>query len=349
MAVVGNLSAIFIRAVLKESNKVQRLLIANLGVSDLLNGVYLLIIAVADRRWRGDYFKYDEQWRSGFLCNLTGFISMLSSQVSVFSLTAISTIRFLSVSFPMRFHGVSVRTTFAILAGIWTLGLLISVAPFLDESYFEENSIGFYERNSVCLPLQLPGEKFKGWEYGLAVFGWLNVLLCLYLTSVYGAMFYNIGKPVTAVPGERTVEESALVKRLFFVVLTDLCCWFPVALLVFFSLAGHVNDPDHAIYAWFAVCVMSINSAFNPLLYTFTTPRALTVIKQTAVKAWRCGWRSERHSAGNCHRFSFKLAFLFMCTIGERSRAYRWARALFAKCAWPSVTSVNILSLLNWE
>lgn len=225
---------------------------------------------------------------------------MLSSQVSVFCLTAISTIRFLSVSFPMRVGKVSMKTAFVIVIGIWTLGIMISVAPFLNKGYFEEDSLGYYERNSVCLPLQLPGpEKFKGWEYGLAIFGCLNVLLCLYLTIVYGAMFYSIRKSTASFSVEQTKEESSLLKRLFFVVLTDLCCWFPVGILVYVSLAGYVNDPDHAIYAWFAVCVMSINSAFNPLLYTFTTPKVLNTLKQTAAKVCTFNWKHDDQSSGN--------------------------------------------------
>ena len=295
LSVAGNLSSIFIGATLRERDRTQRLLITNLGVSDLLNGVYLLIIAINDRRWAGQYFNKDIEWRSSFLCNLTGFLSMLSIQVSVFTLTAISTIRCIAVFSPLSFRGLTVTTTVATLAATWCVGIFLSVAPFLDDSYFKKNSegffggnsVGFFGGNSVCLPLQLPGERLNGWEYGLAIFGFLNILLCLYLATAYVVLFYSLRRTrVCPASAEIANEQSALVKRLFVVVLTNLFCLFPVGLLMYLSLAGRIVNPQRAVYAWFAVCVMSLNSAFNPLLYTFTTHKVVKILKQTAVKIY---------------------------------------------------------------
>lgn len=144
LSVAGNLSSILIGATLKERDRTQRLLITNLGVSDLLNGVYLLIIAINDRRWAGQYFNKDREWRSSFLCNLTGFISMLSIQVSVFTLTAISTLRCIAVLSPLRFRGLTMKTTVATLTATWLVGIFLSIAPFLNDSYFAEDSVGFF-------------------------------------------------------------------------------------------------------------------------------------------------------------------------------------------------------------
>ena len=303
LSVAGNLSSILIGATLRERDRTQRLLITNLGVSDLLNGVYLLIIAINDRRWAGQYFNKDREWRSSVLCNLTGFISMLSIQVSVFTLTAISTIRCIAVFSPLRFRGLTVTTTVATLAATWCAGIFLSVAPFLNDSYFEKNSVSFFGGNSVCLPLQLPGERLNGWEYGLAIFGFLNILLCLYLAAAYAVLFYSLLRaPICPASAKIANEQSALVKRLFVVVLTDVCCLFPVGLLMYLSLAGRIVGPQRAVYAWFAVCVMSLNSAFNPLLYTFTTPKVLTILKQTAVKISGFCRTEEVQVVNNCRK-----------------------------------------------
>ena len=81
VALVGNLSVIFWRLFYSEDSKVQPFLLKNLAVADFLMGVYLIIIAVQDTRWQGEYFKYDVQWRGGILCQVTGALSMLSSEV----------------------------------------------------------------------------------------------------------------------------------------------------------------------------------------------------------------------------------------------------------------------------
>lgn len=82
IALVGNLLVIFWRLVHSEDSKVQSFLLKNLAFSDFLMGVYLIIIAVQDTRWQGEYFKHDVQWRAGTVCQVTGALSMLSSEVS---------------------------------------------------------------------------------------------------------------------------------------------------------------------------------------------------------------------------------------------------------------------------
>lgn len=63
-------------------------------------GLYLLIIATVDVYYRGQYFLYDDYWRNSVLCQLAGFISTLSSELSVLTLTVITLDRFISISCP---------------------------------------------------------------------------------------------------------------------------------------------------------------------------------------------------------------------------------------------------------
>mgnify|MGYP002716540940 FL=1 len=78
--------------------KVHSFLITNLAVGDFLMGFYLLIIASVDAHYRGVYSVHDEEWRSSKLCSLAGFLSTLSSELSVFTLILITFESFL-VSF----------------------------------------------------------------------------------------------------------------------------------------------------------------------------------------------------------------------------------------------------------
>jgi hypothetical protein len=58
--------------------------VANLCVSDLVMGVYLAIIGVADLRYRGTYMWYDVYWRHSGACHLAGFLSFISNEFSAF-------------------------------------------------------------------------------------------------------------------------------------------------------------------------------------------------------------------------------------------------------------------------
>jgi hypothetical protein len=58
------------------------ILTVTLCLSDLLMGVYLAMIGVADRLYLGDYVWRDVQWRNSAACKTAGYLSMLSNQVS---------------------------------------------------------------------------------------------------------------------------------------------------------------------------------------------------------------------------------------------------------------------------
>ncbi|KAG1672890.1 Relaxin receptor 1 [Nymphon striatum] len=99
---VGNLFVLVSRFILKEQNVVHGFYIKNLSVADLLMGVYLFIIASYDVKFRGEYIKEEQSWRSSWQCNFCGFLSTVSSQVSVFILTTITADRYFSIIHPVH-------------------------------------------------------------------------------------------------------------------------------------------------------------------------------------------------------------------------------------------------------
>ena len=101
VATFGNIFVIIWR-VISDRHRISSFYILNLGCSDLLMGVYLLIIASVDLSYRGVYIVYAESWRSSGLCKLAGIIAMLSSELSVFMLTVITADRVLSIMFPFK-------------------------------------------------------------------------------------------------------------------------------------------------------------------------------------------------------------------------------------------------------
>ena len=56
------------------------------------------------------------------------------------------------------------------------------------------------------------------------------------------------------------------------IVLTDFLCWMPIIVIGLLSLLGKFHDPEKQAYVWIAVFVLPVNSALNPILYTFSTP-----------------------------------------------------------------------------
>ena len=276
LAFLGNLLVIIWRIIDKEENKVHSFLLTNLAVADMLMGVYLLTIAIMDVWWQGKYFKHDEEWRSGLGCQIVGVLSMLSSEVSVLILTIITMDRFLCIVFPFKFKRLTYKAAVYACLGVWIFGVVISTIPIagLDYFYDESGNFGFYSRSAVCLPLQLSEGRPAGWEYSVAFFVGLNFVSFMFILVAYITMFWTVKRVARAVRSTNLNKESAMAKRLVFIVMTDFCCWMPIIIINILCLTGHFDDPDKIAYVWIAVFVLPLNSSLNPILYTFSTERA---------------------------------------------------------------------------
>ena len=278
LAFLGNLFVIIWRALDKEENRVQSFLLINLAVADLLMGVYLLTIAIMDLRWQGEYFMHDIEWRSGMGCRIAGVLSMLSSEVSVLILTIITMDRLICIVFPFKFNRLTYRAAVFACIGVWVFGAVISVIPITGISYFygdeSAGNFGFYSRSAVCLPLQLSGGRPAGWEYSVTFFVCLNFISFTFILVAYITMFWTVKRSSRAARSTNLNKESAMAKRLVFIVMTDFCCWMPIIIINILSLTGNFDDPNKIAYVWIAVFVLPLNSSLNPILYTFSTERA---------------------------------------------------------------------------
>ena len=274
-ALVGNLLVILLRVFVKEDNKVHSFLLTNLAISDLLMGVYLLIIAFKDVQWQGEYFKHDVNWRSGLTCAFTGVLSMASSEISVLMLTLITTDRLICIVFPFKMRRINRKRSFIIVGGIWVFGTMISIIPTLGFDYFfdKKRDVGFYGKSAVCLPLQLSTERQAGWEYAVSIFIILNFVSFMYILTAYTAMYLRVKGVAKQVRSTNMKRESKMARRMMLIVLTDFLCWMPIIVIGLLSLLGKFHDPEKQAYVWIAVFVLPVNSALNPILYTFSTPR----------------------------------------------------------------------------
>ena len=149
-ALAGNLFVLIWRFMEhgRESN-VQVLLIKNLAASDLMMGVYMLIIASADAYYQQYFPSWSNVWRNGPLCKLAGTLSVLSSEASVFLITLISIDRFLVIKYPHRKWRLTKRSTLKVLMCLWSLALLLSVLPVSFSGWKHE----FYDVSEVCIGL----------------------------------------------------------------------------------------------------------------------------------------------------------------------------------------------------
>ena len=288
LSVVGAVFVIVWRTFFKEKNVVQTILLMHVAVADGLMGLYLITVGVMDTVWSGEYYVHDFQWRTGLPCQVVGGISVLSSEVSIMALTLLSVERMKKVVFPYRFKGLTRKKTHIFCLLIWVIAFFIAFLPTFGIRYFHDSNEGiyYYGKSVTCLPLQLSPDFISGWEYSISVFVGLNMALVIIIIVAYAMILFKTWISKWHLSQQGTVREKkarareadakrerSLAKRVFWIILSDLACWAPVMVIGLKSLIDKAYDPPDDISIWIALFVLPINSAMNPVLYTFSTPQ----------------------------------------------------------------------------
>ncbi|XP_063590135.1 relaxin receptor 2-like [Penaeus indicus] len=258
----GNLAVIGCRAISKEDNKILKLFIKNLAAADLLMGVYLVILGVQDLKTRGSFRAEALAWASSYTCTFTGILGLVSSETSVFILTFMSLERYLFIRQPLEARTLSERSARVCLFFIWMTSIFLAVFPAIWIK-------SFYESGAMCIPLHVTEPYLAGWQYSAFIFLGINTLSMAVILGAYAGLFFNIMVTRTSTP--LSGGESRFALRFFFIVITNCVCWLPIACVKAAALAN--IEVHSGVYAWLVVLVLPINSAINPILYTFSTSK----------------------------------------------------------------------------
>ena len=276
----------------RREGKVQSCLITNLAASDALMGIYMLIIGGADLYYGRDYFLHSSDWRNGGMCKIAGFLSIVSSEASVFLVTIISVDRFISIAFP--FSRCSLETTSARISSVltWAAAVVIGLAATLLQDHIK----GFYGMSDVCVGLPLITDavndtsKFTyslevnkyvyeerksagetpSWAFSIVIYLVLNLVCFLAVFICYVSIFLIVKKSRKQARRSKNLsKEIKVAAKMALIVGTDFACWVPIIIMGILSQTGAVTIPEQ-MYAWSVVFIMPINSSINPYLYTLS-------------------------------------------------------------------------------
>ena len=294
-AFVGNVFVLWWKHFKQRSgNKIQSFLLSNLAVSDMLMGIYMIIIGCANVHF-GKYFPINaERWRSGVTCKVAGTLAITSSEASVFFVTFISIDRFIAIKF--TFHKLGMKSIRVVAIAVWTFSLTLG----LTASLLAGRSLDFYDNSHVCIGLPLAQVIYTktkeieaesvawffhsltfnavtsvherpGLYFSVAVFLGLNMFCFLLILACYVIIIRQISQSAKKASRESTMaEEIRTTLKVSVIVLTDFLCWFPICVIGALVQIGVLELPS-SVFAWVVTFVLPINSAINPFLYTIVT------------------------------------------------------------------------------
>ena len=293
-ATLGNIFVLLWRHKIKAKNNVQTvqsIFVGNLAISDLLMGIYMLLLSVTDAYYGEEFYKISDDWRVSVPCKVASVLAILSSETSLFLLTLITIDRYMILVFP--FNPKHFRKLSAIIAvsGIWVFTITLS----LTASVLADSNSDFYELSDVCIGLPLNRRhtdfeketvssgisdidrllKFfvplssKTFEYfSLIVFLGLNFFLTTAITILYVIIFSRVRKTRRAAQqSPRIKEEIIIALRMTTVTMTNCFCWLPITFLGILSQFELISIPLE-MYVWSVVFILPINASLNPYLYT---------------------------------------------------------------------------------
>ncbi|KAI8046332.1 hypothetical protein M5D96_002534 [Drosophila gunungcola] len=269
LTIAGNVLVLWGRFIYRDENVAVTMVIRNLALADMV---------VLD-------------WISSWQCTLIGTLAVSSSEVSMLILAFMSLERFLLIADPFRGHrSIGSRVMWLALICIWITGVGLAVVPVL---LWRTSTLPYYGSYSgTCFPLHIHEAFPMGWLYSAFVFLGVNLLLLVMIAMLYTALLISIWRTRSATP--LTLLDCEFAVRFFFIVLTDFLCWVPIIVMKIWVFFNYNISDD--IYAWLVVFVLPLNSAVNPLLYTFTTPKYRN---QIFLRGWKKITSRKRAEAGN--------------------------------------------------
>ncbi|KAK4296608.1 hypothetical protein Pmani_030906 [Petrolisthes manimaculis] len=254
LALMGNGVVVVVLVAAYTKMDVPRFLVTNLALADFFMGVYLGFLAVVDASTLGEFRMYAIPWQMSAGCQVAGFLGVLSSELSVYTLAVITLERNYAITHAMHLQKrLSLRQAAYIMVAGWLFAITMAVLPLA--------GVSDYRKFAVCLPFETDGAGL-----GYVVFlMFINGVAFLILMGCYFKIY-------CAIRGSQAwnSNDSRIAKRMALLVFTDFICWAPIA---FFSLTAafdiHLISLQEAKV--FTVFILPLNSCCNPFLYALLT------------------------------------------------------------------------------
>ena len=256
MALLGNGVVVIVLLFGRSKIDVPRFLVCNLAVADFFMGVYLGILALVDTVTLDEFKAYAIPWQTSWGCQLAGFLGVLSSELSVYTLAVITLERNYAITHAMHLNKrLSLKHAAYIMTIGWSFALTMALMPLV--------GISDYRKFAVCLPFEIEDST---WSLAYVVFLILiNGVAFFVLMGCYLRMY-------CAIRGSQAwnSNDSRIAKRMALLVFTDFLCWAPIAFFSLTAVSGvHLISLEQAKV--FTIFVLPLNSCANPFLYAIFT------------------------------------------------------------------------------
>lgn len=256
LAILGNAFVLFILLTSHYKMTVPRFLMCNLAFADFCMGLYLLLIASVDLHTRSEYYNHAIDWQTGPGCKTAGFFTVFASELSVFTLTAITLERWYAITFAMRLDKkIHLWHAFVIMLVGWLICFLLALLPLI--------GISSYRKVSICLPMDTETSLDQAY---IVIILMMNIIAFIIICACYIKIYTTVRNPQYKSGDKDTI----IAKRMAVLIFTDFLCMAPIS---FYALSAIMNKPLITVSNSKILLVLfyPLNSCANPFLYAIFT------------------------------------------------------------------------------
>nr|ALM88346.1 leucine-rich repeat G protein-coupled receptor 1 [Chilo suppressalis] len=285
-AVVGNLAVLIVLLAATSELTVPRFLMCHLAFSDLCTGLYLFMLAVVDLRYYGVFFNYAYDWQYGVGCKIAGFLSVFSGQLSVFTLSVVTSERWFAITYAIYLERrMSLSAAAKIMIGGWLFSVVMAGLPLA--------GVSDYSSTSICLPVESRnvGEGvYQGSLFLTNAVAWLTIVVCY--VQIYRSL--GGGGEKYGGRGAAAAAERRIANKMAMLIGTNLLCWAPVAFFGVTALAGApLVDVSHGKVL--LVFFYPLNAVANPFLYAILTKQYRRDFMMLIARTGKFNWLVEKY------------------------------------------------------
>ncbi|KAL0967579.1 hypothetical protein UPYG_G00254040 [Umbra pygmaea] len=296
LAVVGNVLVLLVLLTSHYKLSVSRFLMCHLAFADLCMGIYLLLIASVDLHTRAEYYNHAIDWQTGPGCGLAGFFTVFASELSVFTLTAITLERWHAITFAMRLdRKLRLSHAAAVMMAGWLFCVLLAVLPLV--------GVSSYQKVSICLPMDTQSTMAQVYIFSVLI---LNILAFMAICACYIKIYCAVHNPHY----RSGSKDTNIAKRMAVLIFTDFLCMAPIS---FYAMSAVLDHPLITVSNSKILLVLfyPLNSCANPFLYAIFTKAFRGDIFILLSKVGLCQRRaqlfrgqtvSSKGSGGVCHQ-----------------------------------------------
>ena len=269
--IVANLIPLLMKCkVLKRKlhHEVFNIIVFYINMGDLLCGMYLTILWIADAIYGDRFIIMRHKWKNGFPCYLSFAFILFSSLILPYLLSLLSVARLMVVVFPLHSKFKSSRFVFkCIMVGVFLISLIVLGAeiPF---------TLGQEMHTNLCSPFMDPTAA----AFEVKLLTWLvaiwQIVTFLLISVVYNFLIISLKKMDRTDFISPKRMDKYVILQLTFVTVSNVFSWFPSSVLFITSL--YLTRYPKRLPLWTTVAIMPLNSIINPFVFTYITRKKTT-------------------------------------------------------------------------